>query len=271
MRLIKAVGRLQTILEAYPKVQPNSPQVNNIKLPRVELPSFDGTFEGWQSFQDLVLATVDNNKTLSGAQKLQYLKSCVKGDPANIIKSFTVTESHYKEAWSLLTDRYDNRREIIHAIITRIFSHPSLKSESASGLQQLLDVVIESIRSLKVLVRPTEQWDDLIVFIINEKMDLCTRKEWARSHSGTDPPTFDNLQEFLEKHIRGISAGSVSSSSSSSLHGENESSVISAVVSQLIVILLTTRGKGTPVVSIVASHHLVTCVGIIMSTMQEKS
>jgi len=48
-----------------------------VRLPAIELPSFDGSYEGWISFQDLFLATIHSNSDLSGAQKLQYLKSAV--------------------------------------------------------------------------------------------------------------------------------------------------------------------------------------------------
>ncbi|XP_021963617.1 uncharacterized protein LOC110859062 [Folsomia candida] len=217
MRIIETLGRLQVILRSYPDTSGSAAiHKDTVKLPRMELPDLDGKYENWQSFQDLFIASIDNNKALSGAQKLQYFKVCVKGDAFNLIKSFSITDSHFREAWSLLVDRYDNKREITQALVNRIFSQPHLKQESASSLQQLLDVTMESMRSLRVLGRPVDEWDDLIVFIVTDRMDSATRREWAMSLTGTDPPSLKELQEFLEKHIRGLQSQGGKSSSSSS-------------------------------------------------------
>jgi len=182
---------------------------NNIKLPRMELPLFTGRHELWQSFQDLFIASVETNRALSGAQKLQYLKSCVKGEAANLIQSFAVTDENYREAWSLLVDRYDNKRESVQAIIKRLHYQQTIKSESASAIQKLLDVTNECLRSLKVLGRPVEEWDDLIVFMTVEKLDPNSRREWAITLKDSEPPTFKQLSEFLDLHIRGLNASGV--------------------------------------------------------------
>ncbi|ODM90728.1 hypothetical protein Ocin01_15954, partial [Orchesella cincta] len=44
-------------------------------------------------------------------------------------------------------------------------------SESSHGLQQLLDTTKECLRTLTVLGRPVEHWDDVIVHFILERMD----------------------------------------------------------------------------------------------------
>lgn len=186
---------------------------DHVKLPRIELPTFDGRFELWQSFQDLFIATVEKNNTLSEAQKLQYLKSCVKGEAANLIKSFPVTDQSYREAWEILTNRFDNQREIVQAVLKRLHNQPFIKSESASALQKMLDVTNECLRSLKVLGRSVDEWDDLIVFMLVEKMDSDSRREWAMKLKGSNPPTFKQLSDFLELHIRGLNAGGAQSSS----------------------------------------------------------
>jgi len=178
----------------------------HVRLPRMELPSFDGRHEDWQSFQDLFIATVDNNQSLSGAQKLQYLKSCVRGNAASLIQSFTITDQNYREAWGLLVDRYDNKRELVQAILKRLHNQPSVKTESPSGLQKLLDVTQECIRSLQVLGRPVDTWDDLLVFLVVEKLDSNSRREWAMTLKGSEPPSFKDLHCFLDLHIRGLQA-----------------------------------------------------------------
>ncbi|GFR24690.1 uncharacterized protein TNCT_224971 [Trichonephila clavata] len=61
--------------------------VNNLKLPRIELPVFTSNYMDWILFHDLFLASVGNNNTLSDSQKLQYLKLSVKGEAATLLQS----------------------------------------------------------------------------------------------------------------------------------------------------------------------------------------
>ncbi|GFW09086.1 DUF1758 domain-containing protein [Trichonephila clavipes] len=62
-----------------------------VKLPTLSLPIFSGVTEEWLAFSDLFEAAVSDNKDLTGAQKLQYLKGSLKSDALKIVKSLSVT------------------------------------------------------------------------------------------------------------------------------------------------------------------------------------
>ncbi len=190
---------------------PTAPPTHNMKLPHMSLPTFDGKYEDWPTFSDLFKAGFHNNLSLSGAQKLQYLKSCVKGEAANSIKSFQITDGNYQEAWNLLESQFDNKREIVSSNIRKLLFQPSIKHESSSALQEMLNTTLESIRSLKVLGESTDKWDSIIVVLLEEKFDADTRAEWARSLKGTSPSTFKEIHDFIVQHIRTLHAkGSMS-------------------------------------------------------------
>lgn len=178
----------------------------NVKLPAIELPTFDGNYANWVSFKDLFDATVGKNTQLSGAQKLQYLKSSLQGEPANLIKAMSITDANYNESWTLLNERYENKREIVHSLISKFLNYKHLNSECAQELQALLDCVSESLRALKVLSCPTDKWDDLLIVILVNKLDPATRREWAIRQTGTTLPTFDEFSKYLSGHIRGLLA-----------------------------------------------------------------
>lgn len=55
-------------------------ETTEIRLPKLSLPIFDGQLEDWLAFNDLFIASIHNNKNLSDAQRLQYLKSACKGN-----------------------------------------------------------------------------------------------------------------------------------------------------------------------------------------------
>ncbi|CAG7821478.1 unnamed protein product [Allacma fusca] len=60
-----------------PSAAPNTTKVK-VKLPDLEVPSFSGELENWNSFHDLFVAAVHNRSHLPDSQKLQYLKSSLK-------------------------------------------------------------------------------------------------------------------------------------------------------------------------------------------------
>lgn len=91
----------------------HSTAMSSIRLPKIELPSFDGNYLEWTKFKDLFTSMVHNNTEIGKAQKLHYLKSVIKGDAATILHSIEVTDANYDEAWCLLEERYQKERQII--------------------------------------------------------------------------------------------------------------------------------------------------------------
>lgn len=99
------------------------------------------------------------------------------GEAANILHSLEISEENYNCAWDMLNDRYDNQRIIIQKHIRAIYDLPDMTKESYSGLRQIVDGVSKHIRALTALNRPTDSWDDLLVFTISGKIDSTTSKE----------------------------------------------------------------------------------------------
>ena len=179
-----------------------------LRLPKLNLPTFSGSYTEWMSFFDLFNAAVNSNTQLSDPEKLNYLRACLKGDAAKLICSVSITDATYAIAVGLLTDRYANKRSIVQAHLS-IWSQSSMKVESASGLRKLLEVTNEHLRSLKELGQPTDQWDSLLVFWLSEKRDPESRKKWQPAHPGTELLTWDQLAQFLNTRSRALeSSGS---------------------------------------------------------------
>ena len=73
-------------------------QPNQVQLPRLQLPVFSGIGKDWIPFQDLFIASVCKNEQLSKAQKLQYLKASLKGEPLTLISAIPVTDDNFQIA-----------------------------------------------------------------------------------------------------------------------------------------------------------------------------
>lgn len=179
---------------------------NQIRLPKIELPTFSGSYKDWHPFYDIFNSLIHANASLNNIQKFHYLKSAVKGEAAETIASLEISDVQYEDAWIRLKERYDNDRIAVQNHIKAIFYLPVLRKESSVTLRSLLDGVLKHIRALTALKRPTTQWDDLLVYVVTSKLDYITMKEWEGNINSKTLPTFKELTNFLSKRCQMLEA-----------------------------------------------------------------
>ncbi|KAJ8947301.1 hypothetical protein NQ317_003027, partial [Molorchus minor] len=177
-----------------------SEEIFNIKLPRINLPSFDGTYNNWLYFKDTFNSIVHDNRTISDVQKFHYLRSCLKGEAAELIKSLEVSSANYNAAWQLINARYENKNLLINNHIKSLFNLPTVNKESHLALRSLLDKLNNHLRALKVLELPVDHWDVIIIYMVTTKLDSVTRREWETKNTNqTKIPTLTELISFLNE------------------------------------------------------------------------
>lgn len=86
---------------------------DSIRLLKLDLPSFSGSYQDWLNFYDSFKSLIHDNTKIADVQKLQYLRSCLNDEASKVISSLETSFANYDVAWTLLTDRYDNHRIII--------------------------------------------------------------------------------------------------------------------------------------------------------------
>ncbi|XP_071581393.1 uncharacterized protein [Temnothorax nylanderi] len=175
-----------------------------IKLPKILLPVFSGSYEDWYSYQDTFEKLIHQNGDLTEIEKFHYLRSSLKDKAAEIIKSIDTTTDNYCDAWAAVKERFDNKRWVIQKHIRAIFDVPALNKENHTALRELLDTILKHLRALKALNRPTESWDDLIIHIIVSKLDIATNKAWEISILDANVPDLKTLTDFLSKRCQAL-------------------------------------------------------------------
>ncbi|XP_076236255.1 uncharacterized protein LOC143180421 [Calliopsis andreniformis] len=172
-------------------------------LPKINLPTFEGHYKDWPSFRDLFTSLIRNDPTLSNVELLHYLKSCLTGDAAALLKNVKTTSDNFEVAWSKLDKRFSNLRLLVQAQIRTLNSLAPLKRESASGMRRLFDGTFDVIDALSNLGRPVTNATDWIVELTVERWDRQSRREWEDSlNQSTQPPTLEQLKTFMEGRIR---------------------------------------------------------------------
>lgn len=196
---------LRTSSEELPKTVETIKEPPLVRLPRIEIPKFHGSYEQWPTFKDLFTSLVDQNKTLTKVQKLHYLKTSLVGEPEVLLKHIQVTEQNYDQAWELLQSRYGNKKVIVNSIFKRLFSQRKLSMQTASNIKSLLDTTNECMNCLRNIEIDIASWDPVMIFLVVQKLDPETHKEWeefAYQKSNDELPKWSELENFLQSKFR---------------------------------------------------------------------
>ncbi|XP_072392322.1 uncharacterized protein [Diabrotica undecimpunctata] len=179
---------------------------SNIRLPQLSLPTFDGSFDQWLFFRDSFTSIIHENSSMSKVQKFHYLRLSLQGKAADKVKSLQLCDANYDIAWKLLKDRFKDKQFLIKNHIKALFDLPTLTKESYYGLTSIRDGIEKNLNALEVLQRPTEHWDDLIIYLITNKFDNTTKRAWESRTDARNIPTLQHLLTFLEERCRILSS-----------------------------------------------------------------
>lgn len=169
-----------------------------VRLPKIDLPHFDGDYQHWLEFRDTYISLIHDNTDIQNINKFHYLRAALKGSASLVIHTLDFTSTNYTIAWQLLLKRYDNKRLLVNNYIQVLFNLEPIHKESCTALRNLVYLTLKNLRALATLGEPTESWDTLIIFMMAKKLDTVTNREWEE-HRNTlsETPTLDQFTNFL--------------------------------------------------------------------------
>ncbi|XP_036141015.1 uncharacterized protein LOC118644996 [Monomorium pharaonis] len=201
-RQLKHAGSQQASSDVQP--QANHTCANqNVNLPILKLPEFNGEYSKWIQFNDTFNAIIHNNNTLNITQKFYYLKSCLSGEAAQALDTLEVSDANYEVARDILRQRFENKNIIIHSHVRALFELSQVIKDSHTSLRSLIDSMSQHLRALRSLGQPVDEWDSMIIFLITSKLDTITRREWEKAtvkHS--ELPTTNSFKAFLNERCQ---------------------------------------------------------------------
>lgn len=170
-----------------------------IKLPTIDLPRFSGEFHNWLDYRDIFESLIHKNSIIDNIQKFHYLRASLQGEASQIIKSLEMSSDNYRVAWELITDRYNNTRQLVSNHVHALFHIHPIQKESAASLRQLLDTVNKNLRALENLGETTQYWDTLIIYLVASKLDSATLRYWEEyKNTLSNMPILQDLKTFLK-------------------------------------------------------------------------
>ena len=178
-----------------------------MRLPKRDVPSFDGHILNWQSFWEQFCVARTN---ISDIEKLVYLRNSLKdGSAKNAIEGLSHSGEQYKEAIQCLRSRYDRPRLIHQAHVKKIVDIPPIKEGTGKELRRLHDVAQQHLRALKAMKQ--EPSGSFITSLLELKLDASTFEWQKASQEATTTPHYNDLIEFI--NLRAQASETISSES----------------------------------------------------------
>ncbi|XP_053372929.1 uncharacterized protein LOC123565249 [Mercenaria mercenaria] len=175
------------------------------RLPKLDLPKFDGNILDWQSFWDSYESAIHTNPSLSGVQKFNYLKSSLRGEAVQIIAGFSLTNINYDKAVSLLHERYGQRDKIIQTYMKALLEVPA-PVYTVTSLRKFYDTTETYIRGLDSLGQNESTYGSLLTPVILQKLSPEVRTNITRAH-GTQSWCLNDLMRCILNEVNILDAG----------------------------------------------------------------
>ena len=175
--------------------------MTGVKLPKLNLPVFNGDVLQWQSFWDQFVAAVDSTD-LPDVSKFSYLRASLEGEPKAAIQGLSLTSAHYASACKILKDRFGRKETIIFTHIQKLLNLSVPSKCSVSALWKLNDDLQAHTRSLATLGIDGDKYGVILTPLILSRVPQELRLEWSRDGKGHE----SNLKFcylFLRKKFNG--------------------------------------------------------------------
>ncbi|XP_055634052.1 uncharacterized protein LOC129774355 [Toxorhynchites rutilus septentrionalis] len=97
----------QTLLNTSITANSSSYPTNfHLRLPKIDLPKFNGDFSRWLSFRDTFTSMVHSNGDIPTVAKLQYLLQSLEGEAKKPFESIDIEADNYAVSWEVLLKRH---------------------------------------------------------------------------------------------------------------------------------------------------------------------
>ncbi|XP_052699402.1 uncharacterized protein LOC128176925 [Crassostrea angulata] len=181
---------------------------NSHKLPKLNLPIFEGNLLEWQTFWDCYNTSIHGNNSLSDVEKFSYLRSLLCGEALRVISGFSLTNTNYRQAIDVLFERYGQNHKIVNAHIQALINIQLPKS-NPDCLRIFYDKMECCIRGLESLGTDETTYGTILTPMIYNKLPADIRKNITRD-KGDDNWDLNSLRRAIKKELCVQDAGNAS-------------------------------------------------------------
>lgn len=179
---------------------PDEIEPASLRLKPIHIKEFNGNLQDWPEFSELFTSIVLNNRKLNDIQKMQYLKTSLVGDAANVVKQLKITGNNLAIAWSLLEHTYENKRDLVDKCLKTLMSQKKMTREDNCQYKHLLNTSRECYELLKDAKVTMEQ---VILHLLIQKLSFDAYERYESLLEGTsEMQTINHFFSFLETRVK---------------------------------------------------------------------
>ena len=201
-----AVAAVQAVAQAQPanSFAGQDSSSGLAKLPKMELPSFDGTLLQWPHYWDMFRSMVHEHTSLSSVSKFTYLRGSLKGKALKAIEGLAVCNDNYVTAVQILEEKFGQREVLVNALYAKLqnltpatsrFDDIRRTLESAENILQQLQNQGEQLSAQGSLCQQL-----LAKFPVEV---ACKLEEWKSDSHWSLPTLRESLKRYVNLQERG--------------------------------------------------------------------
>ena len=123
---------------------------SNVKMPKLIITKYDGTYEKWLSFWNKFEAEIDSSD-LPAVTKFAHLKELLESNVCESIDGLPFTSEGYHRAKNILTSNYGKISEIVRAYIDNLNALPVITGSQPSKIHKFCQTLNYNVQSLETL------------------------------------------------------------------------------------------------------------------------
>uniref|UniRef100_A0A336L597 CSON004567 protein n=1 Tax=Culicoides sonorensis TaxID=179676 RepID=A0A336L597_CULSO len=168
------------------------------RLPKLELPHFDGELTRWMDFKN-EFKSLTSDKTLTNVDRFRLLKSALGEKPRQVVASMEISEDNFKDAWSALEKRYENQGLVFRSHINKILSLQGAAGAKVEHYRELLDKSQAHYRAMQKMGSFEHIADNFLISVMLTKLDSKCQLEWE-DYTDDEISSWEEFTTFLEKY-----------------------------------------------------------------------
>ena len=144
---------------------------NRVRLPKLQLRSFNGDLTKWTSFWESFHSPVHTNDDLSDVEKFNYLNSFLERSAGEAVSGLALTAANYRKAIDTFHKRFGCKQLIINKHMDALLQFEAISSlQNTRALRKLFDNISGHVRSLKSLGIEPESYGGLLCPVLLNKI-----------------------------------------------------------------------------------------------------
>ena len=172
-RLQEKVTRLQERAQERPLTSMREPskreQTNcsvQMKLPKLQLPIFEGDILQWQEFWDIYNSAV-HEQDIPNVTKFSYLKGSLRNSAAAAICGISVMNDNYPVAIHILEDKFGKKEAIIEALYSQLQHLPTVTNRFTE-VKSTYETIERILRQLEAQGERVDQYTADFIKVSNK-------------------------------------------------------------------------------------------------------